>query len=431
MRAYLASFALVAAACGDNKSKTNDAALGDGAGSDAAGHMTLTLVDRPNDAAMFGFIVAFQDGNKAWQLAPQPTNDTYSLAITSSTWSVAWACTLDTIREVEIFSFGSTERTSLTTTIPSRCTDRLPPAFALSGTITNAPTTGSMGALFGTSGTDITNGTYSIPTLPGTHDLIVAHAPLVVSNDARIDSVAIQRGVAVAAATTIDVDFSTAMNTQSVPVTAVVAGAMIQAKTSLFSAGGTTIRLVSETVPPFVSIGLAPAQVVSGDVYAQSIIVVQGAQTAGIQDFVATVVAQSYTAPPAFGTAAAEVTATAPYPLVQTTWASYPSAIGYSWSATQTLPSNQCGVGATQACTLIWGAQQSPAVAGVSPTFTIPDLSGLAGWDARLQFQTGTTISGTETAATSSLGTADFPLVSQAAIGTHRTTASTTWSVMP
>jgi hypothetical protein len=441
MRAYLAPLLAVVVACGDDHSNPDARKLD--APSDTPSDVPLdgppgshridvTLVNRPNTAATFSFLVAFEDGTGAWQLASAPAGDTYHFDVLSPTWSVAWTCFTQATREVETFSFGVAERTSFTTAIPARCTDRIAASVALSGTVSNMPATGSMGTAFGSTGSDVNSitGGYSIPTPPATHDLLVVHAPIVVNNDATVDTAVVRRGLVVSGTTTQDIDYSSAQPTQTATVTA-VSTASLQVRTTLFMAGGTTLRLVNATTPPFVSVGLASAQAMTGDVYAQQVAATSGTQTVFQQDWVAAVAAQTFTAPTQLGTVTPTVPATTPYPIIQTSWSAYANTTGYAWTASQVLGASQCGAGAVQGCTVIWGAQQSPAASAASPTNTMPDLSALAGWNTGLQFRTGTAVNGAVTAATSTAGALDFPLATPAAAGTSRTVALATWTVTP
>src|SRR5438270_1016738 len=95
-------FAIVAlAACGSSHSGSGGDAAGgggDGSGSsDASGgggpaSVMVTLTNRPDNAATFSFLTAYQDGSGPWTAAPAPTGDTYTFTINSAAWSFAWTC---------------------------------------------------------------------------------------------------------------------------------------------------------------------------------------------------------------------------------------------------------------------------------------------------------------------------------------------------
>jgi hypothetical protein len=448
MRAYFVSLVLVGAACGDNHATPDggkhDAAVDSPAdtGSDSGGlHMiTVTLTDRPTTPATFSFIVAYQDGNGAWKLAPAANGDDYSFTVNSSTWGVAWTCVANILGanpnfyEVERYYFTVLERTHLTVQIPGRCTDRLP-NVSLSGNVSSAPATGAMTAQWSVTGSGVSAGSYTFPTPAGAHDLIVTHASAPFT---AADTAAVVRSVTVAGATNQDVNYSTAMATSSNTVTLVPPnGSSVQVKTLLFSANDTIAKLANTTAAPFVTVGLNSSQGQSGDVYAEQIAVTQGTSTVVQQDWVAAAAPQTFSAPPALAAPTASVMTTSPYPLIQTTWSTYANAVGYSWNATQALTQQQCGT-TNGGCTVFWNTQESVGYVGTSPTDQVPDLTALAGWDARLQFLTGASVTGSVTAMTSSAGTPDFPSAtllfpgtSRAAAGTSRTFGLASWSVTP
>jgi hypothetical protein len=122
---------------------------------------------------------------------------------------------------------------------------------------------------------------------------------------------------------------------------------------------------------------------------------------------------------------------TTPYPRLSSTWTAYAGAAGYTWVASQTPGNsgngNACGSGN---CTIVWSAQLSAGVLGASGVFTMPDLSGLAGWNPALQMVAGARANGAVQAMTSS-GAHDFPVAVPPAAGTRRTFATTSFSVTP
>src|SRR5437016_733700 len=85
---------VVVTACGGGNSGTTDSGTGGDAppGDSGSSSVRLTLTNHPTNAAMFEFIVAYQDGTGAWTAAPAPSGDTYTLPITSSKYGYAWTC---------------------------------------------------------------------------------------------------------------------------------------------------------------------------------------------------------------------------------------------------------------------------------------------------------------------------------------------------
>ena len=446
----LASLLLVAAAaCGSSHSGGNTdsgTGNGDGNGSGDGGTtggpatVTVTLTNHPTNAAMFGFIAAYQDGSGPWQLAPAPNGDVYTLSINSPAWSFAWTCVPPQFgaARVSLASFATSEKSSLTQLIPFGCTDFMPPApVALTGTVNNINVNGGgqLLAYFGNPRNPAfvqvqgNTGTYTINTQPATHDIVIVH---LVNNgglggDTNADAVAVARAVAVNGATTAPaIDFANASVTTAAVSAIPTTGMTHNASTRLFSAGGTQLTLASDNTT-FESDALASADAATGDVYDQQIIVTENAATSRVQNWTATIADQAYTAPTALGGATSSVAATTPYVEIQTTWNANTGAVGYFWSASQ----GAAGPG-TQP-TLQWTAAIGPGYIGSSPKYTMPDLSALAGWSASLELVTGTQVGGAVTAWTSTAGISDFPVADAipAAAGTQRTSVDARWTVTP
>lgn len=417
-----------------------DGNIGDGNGGDGATPTTIavTLNNRPTTAATFGFVAAYQDGVAAWQDVPAPTGDVYTFTVTSSAWSFAWTCITAgaATREVNIYDFTVAERTSLTIDVPARCSDRTATAVGVSGTISNPPTLGNLSVGFartmvGASGT--TSKTYSMQTVPATHDLITGHSATNINGDVVIDQAAVQRGLVVSGATTTaNVNFSNAQNTQTATVTATTtAGQTPVVSTTLYSAGGTVFTFVRQGAgASFTSTSLAGALALTGDVYDQRIEIDTSGATAAVESWVSSVANQTYNAPIALGTVTSTVPSQMPYPMIKTTWGKYAGSVGYNWVATQGLTGTACGAGGGN-CSVLWATVVSPGYVGSSPQLLMPDLSGLTGWDPKLQMQSGANVTGSVVAATSSAGQADFPSVNPAAAGTQRTFVSSNWTATP
>src|SRR5262245_38099352 len=114
------------AACGFHSSGgMPDGSTGGGDGSDTGDGssgsgtaITLTLTNRPNNAATYSFVVAYQDGSGPWTVAPAPTGDTYTFTVNAPSYGVAWTCagigggTANQLRTVTEAHFAVAERTS-------------------------------------------------------------------------------------------------------------------------------------------------------------------------------------------------------------------------------------------------------------------------------------------------------------------------------
>jgi len=412
-------------------------------GPSAGAHtVTVTLANRPMNAGMYSFLVAYQDGASPWQLAPAPTGDVYSLPINAPSWAIAFTCignipgTTGTqqLRMVSSAHFAIGERTELTLDVPARCSDRASTSVQLTGTITNRPPSGYLAVQFGNRTTlvNTTSGAFSLETPPGTHDLLVLHVVPLGNGDYYGDSAVIQRNVAVTTTTARTIDFSAAaayLRDWSVDASSGNA-ARIVASTTLYTASGTQLALVRESANWQTS-ALAASQSLATDVYDQSITVSTVGQSATVTNATTTPADQTYVAPPALGAvSSAVVSTTMPYPTIASKWTAYPSAIGYTWTAGQQLLASQCGGGGAMPCSVLWIAQLSPGVLGASPEYRMPDLSGLPGWKQTFQLAGSAQILGGVTATTSSAGASDFPTGIPAA-GTQRTFARSDYAVGP
>src|SRR5258708_27155727 len=179
MRTHVVVLAL--AACGGSPPGTNPDS-GDGCPCDAPNHddtgsaqpttITVTLTNRPNNAALFSFVVAYQDGGGSWQVAGAPAGDVYTFQVTSAAYGVAWTCVSAgagnvglSERDVNLYYFAVAERTSLQANVPARCTDRAPQSVGLSGTITNPPSL-PLAVVFGARATFATRGPNGTDAFP-------------------------------------------------------------------------------------------------------------------------------------------------------------------------------------------------------------------------------------------------------------------------
>lgn len=410
----------------------------DGSGSSGGTAITLTLTNRPNTAATFSFLVAYQDGTGAWQLAPAPTGDVYTFDVSSPTWGVAWTCVTSgaAARSVSLYEFTVAERTSLTIDVPAACTDRNGADVALDGTISNPPIGSRLDVGFAGTTAAVAPAatmTYALQIEPATRDLLVGQETANLAGDLVISKAAVARGVAATGATTTkDVDFSAAQATQTATVSIARGnGQTAIASTTLYSAGGTMFPFVRQTnATNFSAASLAGALAKSGDVYDQQIEVDGTGTSAIVQDWVTAVANQTYTAPTVLGMPTTTVAAPMPYPQLHTTWSAYTDAVGYAWSASQALTGTACGASGGS-CTVTWSATVSAGAAGASPSVAMPDLSMLAGWDHALELVAGTAVNGSVTAATSSAGAGDFPPAMPAPAGTQRVLVSAAWTATP
>lgn len=430
---------LAAAACGSHNNGGGPPDSGDGnngdAGNTAPTMITVTLTNHPTTAATFTFLTAYRDGNGAWTAAPAPTGDTYSFMVSSSVWSFVWTCVPmggavgGNVHEVNLRAFAVSERTSFTETIPQRCTDHMNTTYAVSGTVT-AAAIGSFSEILNRQVLVGNNGAYSVETSPGTRDLLVGH-PVVGGGaaDSHLDTVFIQRGIDVTAATTQNVNYANAAATQTFAVTVTGANPRTVVQTDLFTANRTTTMLTRTGTAPYETRSLAAAQMVGTDVYAISVTFPGTGAGQTITQATATPAAITLSAPAALGGSLVSIGAATPYPQVKSTWTAYPNAIGYTWTGTQGgLPAGSCG--GTAGCSITWAAQVSSGAIGASSSYQMPDLSAISGFGAMFQPVTGTVLTGSVEAMTSSAGAMDFPAGIPTA-GTTRMLARDDYTIMP
>jgi hypothetical protein len=419
-----------------------DDMMGDGGGSgdpNTPHTVKLTLTNRPTNAQMFSFIVAYQDGGAAWQLAPAPTGDTYTFEVHAPSYGVAYTCigtqlgaTTSQLRTVTAAQFAVGERTEVTLDVPARCSDRAGVnGLTLGGSVSNRPLFGFLTVTWGDRSATVGSqtGNFQLQAQAGTHDLVVAHTVPVGNGDFFVDRVWLARDVALTTSGTRQIDFSEAQNTLQFGVdTGDITQARVSTSTALYTANGTQGLLVRRSTNPE-TIAFADAQQRASDIYDQSIAVTTLGRAATITHATNDPADQAWEAPAPFGAAPqTTVTTKMPYVTLQTTWPAYTDVTGYAWTATQQLSPQQCG--ANMACSIVWSAELSPGVTGNMPGYQMPDLSALTGWKPAWQLAGGTQIVGSVTAFTSSAGASDFP-PGIPANGTDRSFVRADYAVTP
>jgi hypothetical protein len=399
----------------------------------------VTLTNRPTNAAMFSFIVAYQDGGAPWTLAPAPTGDTYTFEVHAPSYGVAYTCigtqlgtTATQLRTVTAAHFAVGERTEITLDVPARCSDRAGMnAVTLGGSVTNRPLGGFLTVTWGDRVTTVgsQSGNFQLQAQAGTHDLVVAHSVPVGNGDFYVDRVWIARDVALTMSGTRQINFSEAQQTAQMAVnfSSPELQARVSASTTAYTANGTHGLLVRESFNPS-TIAFAAAQRRTSDIFDQSISVNSLGRGATITHATNAPTDQTWTAPPPLGAPQTTLPTSMPYATLQTTWPAYTDVTGYAWTASQQLPSQQCG--ANMPCTISWSAVLSPGVTGNMPGYQMPDLSALTGWKKAFQLVEGAQVVGSVTAFTSSGGASDFP-PGIPANGTDRTFVRADYAVTP
>lgn len=438
--------ALLACACGSSGSGGPDAGGGgdgDGGGDPtgdalSAGPHTieLTLRNRPDTAATYSFIVAYQDGGADWTLAPTPSGDTYTFDVTAPSYGVMFACIgigtssgggFTQMRAVNLAYFAVGERTSLTLDVPQRCSDRAQNTVTLSGSVTNRTNSGAYVVQYGARQATVgpISGVFAMQVPLGTRDLFVYHVNPEGNGDFNIDGVVALRDLAVAGPTSKTIDFSTAQapDAYAVSVDVPAMNTRVVASTTLYTANGTQGTITRET-GSWESDALPSALRNPTDVYDQSIAVLTLGHGSTITNATSAPGPQDYVAPAPLGDVTAAIATNDPYMTLDSSWAAYPQAVGYTWTAMQ-----EDGCPGSATCAIVWSAYLSPGILGAQPTFRMPNLSALTGWKPEYEF-TDNAVGGSVTAIGSTAGAMDFPTGIPAA-GTQRVFVRTDFDVAP
>lgn len=284
----------------------------------------------------------------------------------------------------------------------------------VSGTMANAPpTTGRYGFGFGPElGYGVTQqGSAAKFTIyqwaSGRHDLYGGLATFVMGNGMSMEKVVVARGVSGPTSMSA-LDLLAAVPTTSpLPVTIASPGAnSTAAYTALADASGTRFRLTDSAFgPPHVTRGLASSQLQPGDEYVQTAIArncddAVRCDTVEQQRWTLTPAAQTLTLAPGFGAVVTSGTGA----MLSATWPAVAGASGYTWLVTQGRAAYRGVMGAGFASSR-------------GPGFGLPDLAELAS----VLPDGFSTLRGSVTAVTSTLGAADLPLQERPPAGTERT----------
>jgi hypothetical protein len=441
--------ALLAAGCSHKSPGTgddDDDVTGDGGtsgddddgGSQNPHSVTLVMHHQPTNPGQFAYLVAYQDGSGPWTLAPAPAGETYTLPIFSPVYAVAWTCISSgptgSLRQVNMYQFAMAERTALDVVVPPRCSGG-GGQVTLHGTVENAAFLTNYVVKFGDRSAVVgDNDEFTLVTPVGTHDLIVlGGSQISASGEFTASSAIVQRGFMAGANMDVSIDASDAEAVQGFAVNNLFGGARQVSTVDLYTANGTVANLVTDAGFPFSNEALAVDQMMGGDIYNQQMQVAQfNGTSVASSTATATPSDETWADVPQLGAVTATA-ASAPYIRVSSDWTAYPGAVGYGWVAAQTPTNsgNQNGCGSSGgSCTILWTAQLSAGVIGATGTYTMPDLSALAGWNPALQLVAGTQVKGGVQAMTST-GMGDFPALVPPATGTHRTFATTPFTVTP
>ena len=381
MRLVGALVALVCAACGGGDAPAGDAHSADGATPDGPPPATVTLATTDYGTPRPATLVAFQDGDGAWQVATAGPGAIYTRTITTGRFGIATVChhptPLDLVDVRVVYA-----RTDELTSEAIDC--RLgPSSVAVTGTVTGLAPGDRWQVTFGTTSYGGTTTTYAAQVRPATY------RPFAARLDAAGNMVAVLRLPRrdISAATVLDLDLSigVALERHAVTVNGLVAGETVDTYTYLGDDSGTYVELDEADEGSWPT--LPASQSAPGDLYDVWANAVSGTgQTRFVGRTVATGADQSFSPPPGLVTTGATLASTTPVRL-QATVDRVAPAFGYTlWAFQFSAPA---GVARTFAVAMTAGR------AGTAATLTIahPDLSGVPGWDPAWSLQTGDDVS--------------------------------------
>lgn len=357
--------------------------------------------------------VAFQDGNGAWQVV-SGAGGLYTLNITDSDgrYGVAIACVNGPDVEVYILHATRAELSEIT----HECDE--PPSQSF---VTVSGTVGGLGTdnwaqVFLGQGTGFTYpgmGTYSLQTAPGTYDLIaVKYVGFEIGS---VDKVLIRRNVNATTDTTQNIDFDSAEAFAPEMHTVTVLGTAGETVGSVtFRSNGKTVAALGTPYNTLRFAGVPTSRQVGNDFHVLSV------TDFGPQRVLRTVLRHfkaptdiTVALPDAFTSPEVTTAATTPYARFTASWSAYPGAQAYVLSYRshhhETVPMGRAQKSSRQhGGSVSWVIGLSANWLGANSSYTLPDFSGLSGWNNAWGFPTGRFVEWTVTAASSNRNLADL-----------------------
>ncbi len=351
--------------------------------------------------------IAFQDGDGPWQriettIAPQYTltirapNGRYGLAVVFVRPSGP-----DGMTEVEVNIIHATVNELSQINLVS---EEAPSAntVTVSGTIGGLEGAGAV-VYMGNSYASVfpPSNTYSLQVPPGTYDLIALRFP----GGPTPNKGLIQHDVVISGNTTINIDFNSSEafvpETHNAVINGVSSGELAGGEVSFISHNGTRAWTGGgfEVPPPTIQFPFAAvptAKQFGNDIHNLSATAETGTTTRLIERYFKAPTNLSVTLPSPFGNASVRVAATTPYTRFTASWDAYSGAQAYfaqfgeggGIDLRQRLVSNpqlsrpkKRSRQAIQAFSRSWFVGLSAGWLGGQTSYTLPDLSGLSGWN--------------------------------------------------
>lgn len=333
---------------------------------------SVTVTSYLNGDAANADFAAYQDGNGAWQ-ALSGASGSYTFPVTDAgkRYGLAMACSGTagpvSLTTVRIFHAVQSE-------LPGVVFGCMKPVagFAISGAITGGSVTTAASAA-GVSASTAT-ASYALANVPGgTRDLLLAALPA----SGPATKVVLDRATALAAPLTRDVDFGTegfAPTSQTVTLANVPAGATGSGEVDFFTSGATLAQTGSVTGTTGAFWGIPVSSLVAGDVHvlrAKNADAATPSATQEIDRWFVTPADQTadFASIGPFGAAAVTAPTTTPYALFQ---ADFDNAGVQLYQLTFRDPTRD------------WSVLVTPAWLGAGAThrYSLPDLTGVAGFAA-------------------------------------------------
>ncbi len=351
--------------------------------------------------------VAFQDGNGAWQVA-QGTGGQYTLNVTDNEgrYGLAIACVVNGEVNVSIAHATTNELTEINHECGVPSQNRVTVSGTVSGLGSDEGANISMDEDFGFAYSANPNYSFQVP--PGTYDLIATRGPTATQS---INKVFIRRNMAVTGDTTINIDFNSADAFDPETHTAVISGVasgeefggevmfLSDGKTFAWMGGG--MEMVSNT---FQFASIPTNRQVGNDIHGLDASAFANSTQRSVMRFFKAPMDINVTLPDPFTSPDVTTAATSPYARFTANWSSYPGAQAYvlEFGGEQVvkgrrtllrpvaIPSNRPRPNRSrQIVGLFWSVGLSVGWLGANSTYTLPDFSGLSGWNNAWGFPAG------------------------------------------
>ncbi|MGQ9539873.1 MAG: hypothetical protein ACUVTY_02115 [Armatimonadota bacterium] len=335
-------------------------------------------------------LVAFQDGDGAWQ-AVQGGNGEYRMEVADPNGRYGLAVVYKTMEEGP---------PAVCVTILHATVAELPEVYLDAGT----PPLGNPVTVSGTVSDslggieafvalrDAETGVYTawsrqytVQVEPGTHDL--AASLFTASSGSRAERIFLRRGQNIVGDTTLDIDFDSAEafapEVHTITPQGISNGEYGNIHVLFHTKGGTSLTIAQqmEIVPDRFQFAAVPAaKQVDGDIHEVTLTAVSGQGERTVAHFFKAPTDLTLVLPAPFGNVTVNPTPTTPYLRPTAAWEPYQGAMYYSIQY-----SSEIVAGARRTrqgpLSTVWTVYLSSGWLGGGSTYTLPDLSGVTGWN--------------------------------------------------